>query len=219
MAQIRPEEQHGLPREVVHQCAVALLALAHCLLGAFALGDVLYLTYDVERPALGVTHHSGAQVSPNEFATFGDESLLELIAVDLAGQRSTEQQEIGTHVIRIRELRKRLAVELLLGIARHLGQWTVHLQGMAVSIYQHHAGGCRLECRAETCFALSQRLLRSLALGDVATAGLELDNMAFRVADGMIDPLLPANRAIGSDGLVLVGRRTRLRHHGWLGPA
>src|SRR5262249_9615136 len=57
----------------------------------------------------------------------------------------------------------------------------------------------------EALLALTPRQLRLLAFGDITPHALQLDHLTFRITDGAVHPLLPAQAARWQPGLVLDG--------------
>ena len=100
------------------------------------------------------------------------------------------------------------AAELLDDGAQHLTGEGIR-SGLARDRLQ--GGGDDGRLRAGDLLAALDRLLRLAALGHVPSHRLELHAVAVRVGNQLVDPLVPAQLAVGCDGGVLVRDDARIR--------
>ena len=192
-------------RRIFKQVTEPLLALAQRFLRPLALGDVQNLRH-CPHISGRVLNHGGADLHPPLLTVLSDDvklvpgrNLLPLLSADIA-----VCNELSALIIK--EPLKVLANDLLTRIPQDAAQFVVHVGELVSIIYDNNPRGRVFHHGTIPLLTLAQRLLRPLALGDVAPNRLELGHVSLCVEHGPVDPLLPAHLAPGRHRPVLYGR-------------
>src|ERR687893_2155477 len=146
----------------------ALLTLSERTLGPLALGDVLDLGDEVERFALSIPDEGNAQRSPHRSAFSVEKALLQVVPGELAFHNPARISRTGCQIVRVSDLLPREGLQLFLGVAEYLAKRAVHLQVSPFEADHGYTDRCVIEDASEAISHLAQRILGSLALGDVA---------------------------------------------------
>src|SRR5215217_381251 len=153
---------------VLYQRAEALLALFDTFLDLLALGDVLDLGDEVEWLALGIPDEGNAQRSPHRVAISVKKALLQMVPGELAFHNPARIIRTGSQIVGVGDLLSREGLQLFLGVPEYFAKRAVHLQVSPLEADHGHADRCVIEDASEAISHLAQRILGSLALGDVA---------------------------------------------------
>ena len=144
-------------RQLLDQRAVALLglrqpplAVLQRLLGELALGDVLHLRDEVERPvALLGPDERDAQVHPDRMAERVHVALLALEAADLARERLGAERDPGLEILGVGELLLRPLQEVVGLVPDELAKRPVDVEQPTVGSHERHADRRVVEGTAE----------------------------------------------------------------------
>src|SRR5215204_7506221 len=146
----------------------ALLAVCERTLGPLALGDILDLGDEVERLALSIPDEGNAQRSPHRVAVSVEKALLQVVPGELAFHNPARISRTGCQIVGVSNLLPREGLQLFLGVPEYFAKRAVHLQVSPFEADHGHADRCVIEDASEAISCLAQRILGSLALGDVA---------------------------------------------------
>src|SRR5262245_2009954 len=191
--------------------AQSFLALAQRLLDLLALGNIndqaihfQALTAFVVNGLAAPFYPAQASVRPDD-AVFG--SVLSLL-LDRSSHRLLRHRQ----VIRVHPVSPGVIIRLV--AEWHEAHDCVMLLGpldgvgSRVPFPDPHAP--RFEREPQTFFALAPLLLGLFAFGDITSDRLKFDDLSVRVEDRMVNPLLPADSAVGQQHLVLVYLNARV---------
>src|SRR5262249_33211288 len=133
--------------------------------------------------------------SPDDRARLVDVALLGLHAGELAARHGLELLEVAPEIVRVGDVAERLLRELLPAVAKEVAVLLVDAKVAALHVGVHDADAGVVEGAAVARLALAQRLLRRLALGDVAgerddEGSVALPELPGAHVDGDPDPAL-----------------------------
>src|SRR5215208_6415772 len=178
---------------VLYQRAEALLALYDTFLELLALGDVLDLGDEVEGFALRISDEGNAQRSPHRVAVGEEKALLQVVPGELAFHNPARISRTGCQIVRVGDLLPRESLQLFLGVPEYFAKRAVHLQVSPLEADHGHTDRCMIEDASEAISCLAQRILGSLALGDVADYSREQPlPILMSFAEGHLDRKLAA---------------------------
>src|SRR5215217_1621225 len=146
----------------------ALLTLPEGTLELLALGDVLDLGDEVEGLALCVPYKRNAQRSPHRVAICVQKALIQMVPGDLAFHNPVRISRTGCQIVRVGDLLPREGLQLFFSVPEYLAKRAVHLQVSALEADHGYSDRCVIEDASEAISCFAQRILGSLALGDVA---------------------------------------------------
>src|SRR5215203_346762 len=153
---------------VLYQRAEALLALYDYSLDLLAFAHVLDLRDEVERLALSIPDEGNAQRSPHRVAVSVEKVLLQVVPGELAFHNPARISRTGCQIVGVSNLLPHEGLQLFLGVPEYFAKRAVHLQVSPFEADHGHADRCVIEDASEAISCLAQRILGSLALGDVA---------------------------------------------------
>ena len=104
-----------------------------------ALGDVLHLRDEVQRPALVVADERDAQQHPDRVAPGVPEPLLDLIRRDAPVEQLQILRRVDVGIVRIRQVAKRAGADSLGRIPGDPAQRVIHPQQPAGHVHECHA--------------------------------------------------------------------------------
>jgi hypothetical protein len=138
---------------------VVLGLVAQLLLQLAALGEVLDLADEVERPAVFVGRERDRQQRPDHAPVGVDVALVHLVGRAAAGEHVVDQREVRVEVVGVREVLEREPQQLLLGVADELAQRLVDVEPLALEPHERHADRRVVERGAELLRGALERLL------------------------------------------------------------
>src|SRR5918993_3182730 len=153
---------------VLYQRAEALLTLYDYFLDLLALGDILDLGDEVEGLPLSISDEGNAQRSPHRVAFSVEKALVQVVLGKLAFHNPARISRTGCQIVGVGDLLPREGSQLFLGVPEYLAKGAVHLQISPLEADHGHTDRCVIEDASKAISHLAQRILDSLALGDVA---------------------------------------------------
>jgi hypothetical protein len=149
---------------------------------AHAFGHVFHSCDGKLRLALGIAHHKHGQVTPQGVALLVDEALVQTIVIELAGQQTVIQIDIGAVIVRVRDVVARQLSQFIGAVAHHLLKARIWLDELSLQVFDNNAQCRMLENTAKAGFALLHGALIALLLGDVDRVSHDAQHFASVVA-------------------------------------
>jgi hypothetical protein len=149
---------------------------------AHAFGHVFHSCDGKLRLALGIAHHKHGQVTPQGVALLVDEALVQTIVIELAGQQTVIQIDIGAVIVRVRDVVARQLSQFIGAVAHHLLKARIWLDELSLQVFDNNAQCRMLENTAKAGLALLHGALITLLLGDVNRVSHDAQHFACIVA-------------------------------------
>jgi hypothetical protein len=136
---------------------VVLGLVAQLLLELLALGDVLDLADEVQRPLLLVGGERDREERPDHAAVRVQVALVHLVGRAATRQDVLHERQVRVEVVGVGDRLERDLQQLVLGVADELAQRLVDLEPLALEPYERHSDRCVVERGLELLRGPAQR--------------------------------------------------------------